>query len=197
MPRHRIGEPTRRSSGLNPSTATAPILEPAIQPLHRRRGLDVEDRVHVVGPVHDAENGDRLVRGHDEVESGPSRRHQPLVGGWVAKPTRTEGCLVARGSHLTAEAEACCAGATPPQRRLTSRAVVGERCAGVVVLAADDRRLVVRDLGDAHRAEPRHRQVPPEVPGDIPGVGQPTVAIVFTIGWRCRADSRASTSDSR
>ena len=186
VPRHRIGEPTRRGSGLNPSTSTAPILEPAIQPLHGRRGLDVEDRVHLLGPVHDAENGDRLVRGHDELEWGPSRRHQPLVGGWVGG-THPDRRLPrsSRESPRRLGRGALGAGATPPQRRLTSRAVVGERCAGVVVLAADDNRLVVCDLGEAHWAEPCHGQVPPEVLGDIPGVGQPTVAIVFAIGWRC------------
>jgi hypothetical protein len=57
----------------------------------------------------------------------------------------------------------------------------------MVVLAADDRGLVVGHLGGAHRAEPGHDQVPAEVPLAVVLFGQPQVATVFVIGRCCRA----------
>ena len=73
----------------------------------------------------------------------------------------------ASGVTSPSQAEAGGAGATPAQRGLAPRPVVVQGLAGMIVLAAQDRRLVVGDLVDAHRPEPRHGAALPSQPAGL------------------------------
>jgi hypothetical protein len=187
---HRVGQPAGGGAQPGPAPPAAAILEPVVQPVHRGGGLDVEDRVHVLGSVDHPEDRHALVGRDHQLEARPSGGNQPLPGDGMAEPADAEGRVVGVRGHLAGQAEAGGAGTGPPQGRLPAGAVVGERCTGVVVAAADDGRLVVGDLVGAHRAEPRHDQRPPGIP-------LPEVAIVFTIGSGCRAGFDGLGTDRR
>lgn len=172
VPRHGVGESTGGSAGLGAAAAASPGLEPVVQPPHRRVGLDVEDRVHHVGMVDHAEHRDRLVRRHDQLEPRPLRRDQPRPCGGVAEPARSEHRLVCLCGHLARQAEPGRPRSHPAQRRLTAGSVVVQRRAGMIIRAADHRRLVVSDLIGAHGAEPRHRSAPLDSPVQSPGTSR-------------------------
>ena len=184
----RVGQPARGGANLGPTASAALVLEPVVEPAHGGGRLGVEDRVHRLAVPDHAEHSDPLVSAHDQLEPGTLRRHQPTTQQRVGEPSGPERRFVAGGGDLTGQAEACRTRATPPQRGLATAPVVVEGLAGVVVAAADDGRLVVRDLVDTHATEPRHQRPLTMV---VLGVPQPPVAIVFLIVTGCRADLRA------
>ena len=156
MTSHRVGQPTGRGTGLGPASPAAPFLEPAVQPVHRRRSFDVEDRVHRVRLALHAEHRDRLMRRNHQLEPRPARLDQPVTARWDTEPARTERRLVRRRRHLTEQTQNDRACTSPPQRCFTPRPVVGERGTRMIIGATEHRCLVIRDLIRAHRAEPGH-----------------------------------------
>jgi hypothetical protein len=123
--------------------------------------------VHVIGAARHPEQRQGLVGGDDQLEAGPGGADELLAGERVLEPAGTERPPIRLRGHLALEAEAGGAGATPAQRGLAPGAVVVQGLAGVIVLAAQDRRLMVGDLVDAHRPEPRHGAALPSQPAGL------------------------------
>jgi hypothetical protein len=123
--------------------------------------------MHVIGPAGHAEQRQRLVRGDHQLKPRPRRADELVAGQRVPEPARAERQPVRLRGHLAVQAEAGRAGAAPPQRRLAPRPVVVQGLAGVIVRPPQDRRLVIGDLVDAHRPEPRHDAALPSQPAGL------------------------------
>ena len=159
-----VDETGRGGGAGGAAPAAAPGLHPGIQVAKRAGRFGVQDGVHVIGPAHHSQQRQRLVGRDDQLETRPFSRHELLAGQWVPEPARPERQPVRLGCHLAVQAETFRAGAAPAQWRLPPGAVVVQGLARMIVLPAQDRRLVVGHLLHAHHREPRHSAALPSPP---------------------------------
>jgi hypothetical protein len=178
------GQAGRRGADLEASPPAALALDPGVEEGHGGVGLGVEDLVHVVGSTDDAEHGDGLVGGDDQLHAGPLRRRQPRPEHGISGAAVTEHGVVVLRLHLPREAQSFGTGAAPHHGGLAFRAVVGEGLAGEVIGPAQHDLLVVADRSLAHHRHPRHRGGPSPQPERLQSCSRP---------WFCSGVSPVGT----
>ena len=157
MPGHRVRQPAGRGAGLGPASPAAPFLEPAVEPVHRRR----RSRRRGSSASRPPRPSRRAPRptcaptppARTPAAASPPAGHRSTGSRNPPGPNAASyaaGVTSPKRPRLTAPAPA------PPQRCFTPRPVVGERGTRMVIGATEHRRLVIRDLVGAHRAEPGH-----------------------------------------
>ncbi len=179
--RARPNQTVGRDTLLGASSSSSKVAHPSVQVRQCRARFGVQYGVHIFHAVHQAEQSDRLLGGHHELDAGAFRVHYRRSVRRVPCSAGAEHRVIFRCADRTLQAQISGAQAAPNKGSFASRGVITEGGAGVVVGPVDDCFPVVIYGLKAHNSHPRHDGYllfPVDVTGRL-ARGNPLVAIVF------------------